>query len=951
MRLSSLLFSLILLPIAVGCSESDVTGTGVPDAGNPGQVGGHGKLSIDTSLSENQVLAGESVHVTCTVRDEAGDTVDTPTGLFIKPADGLQVADHTLTTSKPGTWKIGCKVLDPPIVDLDFETLVVGQGKPVKVEALVEPGTVGTGDQAQVTCIVTDALGTELDEPTSVIADGLEIDDHTISGTTPGTYEVRCVVDEYPKIQNIPGSLIIEAAVPATIELAVTPVKEIYDPGNNVTFTWIVKDAYGNEIPDAAATLTAPEDGIKHLQDTKYKLLVDGHYTFTVTLDPPSAPLSDALTLIVDGLAPEIVIDWPERGATIQGGAKDDVIVKGHIVDAGGVASFAINGQPVPVAEDGAFTFPMTPKWGLNLIDATAVDIAEHETRISPTYYYSTAFLPYDGATAGDVKLPDAVALLLGQDFLDDGVHDPAHPDDVATLMEMVLSLLDLNSLIPPLNLPSFGTSLPDIINFSIPGPAGTNIDLVGDLAFDVVIGQPQFGGPTVSLDSREGGIDMGLGMGTDAKPAFLLPITIELSAPVTMTVGIAGGSFDIDVVGKATIATGVQIKHIGVVTKLDIALDPGGQAQISVADIEIQLQGVGVVPITELVVDFGDLQLIPFLPPIPLKIDLIQFIPGIAGLFDNLVLDPFISAIEPQISGLFEPLVDQLIGAVLTPLFDALNLETTLPIPGLTGGPDTELGMAIGLSSIKFTDDGGTIGLGWGWATPKGVERDPLGMPLRDGCLNGTGDAPFAYSWERSAAAAGRTDSLNELLFSLWWSGMLNNTLDLSSLGGGGGGGGGFNLDGVIITPTMLLPPLANDCSKGLNEVQIGDMYLDLNVNVGGFAIDATVIMDMAVQVNFTGGPDGISLQIGQFTLMDIEVVDVGGGLGGLFDVEDLLLGTLIPLIKDNVEGLTLGPIPLPGIPLDGLLPGIPAGTQLLLGDFSVAKQPGYTIIGGDLQ
>ncbi|GMV40416.1 MAG: hypothetical protein AMXMBFR64_21320 [Myxococcales bacterium] len=953
MRLSRLLLSVLVF--SLGCSESDVTGAGEPDAGDPGPVGGHGKLTIDTKLSDNQVYAGQTVDVTCTVRDGSGEAVDKPTGLFIKPGEGLTVTDHALLTTKPGTWKVACKLLDPPIVDLDMETLVVVKGAPIKVEAKVDPASVGAGEQAQVTCIVTDALGNVLDEPTSVVAEGLTVDDHSISGTTPGTYEVRCVVDEHPKLENIPGSLVIEAAVPATIELSVTPVKSIYDPGNNVTFSWVVKDAFGNEIPDAPATLVGPTEGVKHLQDTKYKLLVDGHHTFTVTLDPPGPPLSDSLTLIVDGLAPEIVIDWPERGATIQGGATDDVVIQGHIVDAGGVKSFSINGQPVPLTEDGSFTFPMSPKWGLNLIDAKAVDIADHESRISPTYYYSTAFLSYEGATAGDVKLPDSVALLLGQPFLDDGDHDPAHPNDVATLLEMVLSLLDLNSLIPPINLPGFGTTLPGIINFSIPGPAGTTIDLAGDLGFEVIIGQPQLGSFTVSLDSREGGIDMGLGLGSEAKPAFLLPITIEVSVPVTMGITFdlpfGGGqqTIELDVVGKATIATGVQIKHIGVVTRLDIALAPGGQAEVSVADIEIQLQGVGVVPIKELVIDFGDLQLIPFLPPIPLKFDLLQFIPGITDLFDFLVLDPLIQAIEPQISGLIEPLIDQAIGAVIEPLFAALNLETTLPLPSLTGGPDMELGMAIGLSSIQFTDDGGTIGLGWGWATPKGVDRQPLGMPLRDGCLNGTGDGPFAYSWERSVGAAGRTDSLNELLFSLWWSGMLNNTLDLSGLGGGGGGG--FSLDGVVITPTMLLPPLANDCSKGPNEVQVGDMYLDLDVNLGGFAIKAKIIMDLAVQVNFVGGPDGISLQIGQFTLLDIEVLDVGGGLGALFDVEDLLLGTLVPMIKDNVEGLTLGPIPLPGIPLDGILPGVPPGTEFLIGDFKVGKQPGYTIIAGDAQ
>ena len=963
---SILRFSAIASLLALAaCSEEGITGTTTPveDTGASDLVKVQEKLGLDTMLSEHTVLAGEKVVVTCVVHDQDGKEVDKPTGVWLSPEQGLTLSDHTLVTSVPGKFKVACTLLDPKMVDLDFQTLTVMDGPPVQVEAKVDPDTIAAGDPASVTCTVTDALGTVLEETTSVIADGMTVDDHEVSATEPGTYEVRCVVEGYPKLKSIPDDVTVEAAVPATIELTVTPDKEVYDQGDLATFSWTVEDAYGNLLEDVPATLTAPTEGVKEINEVKYKLLKDGYYTFTVTLDPPNEPLQDSVTLLVDFSDPEVVITWPERGETIEGGAKEDVMIQGTVTDAGGIDSFEINGQAVELAGDGSFTFPMPPKWGMNVIIAVAKDKVGHETRITPTYYYSTAFLSYEGASAGDVKLDDGLTLLLGQAFLDDGDHDPTHPNDLATIVEGLLGSLDLGSLIPTLNIPGFGSTLPGIVNFSFPGPAGTTIDMQGDLAFELVVGQPTLGKPTVSLDSRDGGIDMGLGLGKEGSSAFVLPLTLELSVPVTLTINFTNPltgneeQLPFDVTGKASVKTGLQIVHIGVLTKLDIALAPGGQAEVNVADIEFQMDGVGLVPIEEIIIDFGDLQILPFLPPIPLKVDLMQFFPQIAGLMSNLVLDPFIDAIEPQISGLIEPLIDQAVGAVVQPLFDALNLETALPLPNLLGGAGADpidLLLALGLTSISFTDDGGQVGLGIGLGADKGVDRFPLGVPLRDGCLNGTGDGIFEYGWERSVGLASKTDVVNELLFALWWSGSLNNTLDPSALGalGGGGGGGGLSLDGVVLTPDFLLPPIANDCNKaGLIEIQVGDLYLDLNVNAYGFAVDATMYADISIQAFILTGPDGITLKLGDFTVLDLEVLEVGGGLGGLFDVEALIKETLVPMLVDNVAGLELGPIALPPIDLGGLLPGVPPGTAFQLGELEVTKQSGYLIFAGDLQ
>ena len=60
-----------------------------------------------------------------------------------------------------------------------------------------------------------------------------------------------------------------------------------------------------------------------------------------------------------------------------------------------------------------------------------------------------------------------------------------------------------------------------------------------------------------------------------------------------------------------------------------------------------------------------------------------------------------------------------------------------------------------------------------------KDIQRDPLGAIRRDGCLSGMADE-FTYGWDHSIGLALKTDAVNALIFSIWWSGFLNGPLDL---------------------------------------------------------------------------------------------------------------------------------------------------------------------------
>ena len=73
------------------------------------------------------------------------------------------------------------------------------------------------------------------------------------------------------------------------------------------------------------------------------------------------------------------------------------------------IETFEVGGISVPVAEDGSFQTVMLPQWGVNLIDAWAEDEYGNQSKLSPSFQYSSQYLGYADATLEDViqgKLP-----------------------------------------------------------------------------------------------------------------------------------------------------------------------------------------------------------------------------------------------------------------------------------------------------------------------------------------------------------------------------------------------------------------------------------------------------------------------------------------------------------------------------------------------------------------
>jgi hypothetical protein len=911
----------------VGCSSSDKresVSTAEPPAGTLFYL-------VDTEVSPTVVAAGETALVGCLATTGSGVEVKRLFTVSIAPEDGVRRVGAELTGQRAGTYEVACEIKDTEWRDASPAVFRVEPGAPAKVTATVAPSTIRAGESAEVTCSVEDRYGNVIpDAQTVVVASGgLAVDGSRVSTDKAGTYDIECeVVDA--KVDSLPTVLEVLATEAVTFEAWAEPKQSAYAPGDVVEIRWRATDAFGNELDvDAETRALTPitsESGVH-----RFELEEQGYHRIEAVLAAPQPPLSDTVELLCDNEGPALRILSPNRGDTIQGTPGAPVIVKGLVTDASELAWVKLNGAEITPDSDGYFEVPMTPAWGLNIIVAEARDSLGQETRLTPTFYWSTAWLPHgEGVAAADVRIPGAGVLGLSQGAMDDGVHDPAYPNDLATGMELLLGLIDINALIPSLGIPPLEIPLPNVLNFEIPLGFGISLAIAGDLNVSVEVGTPQIGPPTVGIDSRDGGVDVLLGIGNDTTPAFDWPVSLVIEAPVVATLtlpSLFGGPptlIPFELVGTSVISSGFQVQKAFIVVGVDVALSPGSELAFDLVDFAVDVEGVGAKPVTEAVIDFGTLD-VPLLGQIPLQLDLVQIAPQLFDFVSQLSLDPLWALVEPWISGALQPVIASVIESVVEPLAGLLQLDIPLPLPSLLNPEETvELTLSVAPDTVLFDDLGGAFGLGVGLTAPKGIARQPLGMPLRGACEAGSGTTQPTVDGARDVQVGWSLDAFNALTFAFWWSGALEGPIDLSALGSGTG----IPLDSLVVTPTFYLPAIVSDCGPEGSQLQLGDMYLEIEASVLGFTVTADVFLDLSMGIALTADAQGYTLTLGEFSQLDLEIDEVTGGFGGLFDIGELLEDFLIPFLTDSLPGTPIGPIPLPPLDLGALIPGVPSAS-----------------------
>lgn len=908
---------------------------------------------VETKLDDNTVAAGKEVQVTCTVKNLDGETVEWETEVLVDPADGLETAGHTLTTKLQGEYAVACMATGLPIVDKTPEILTVSAGLPALVRATIKEETVQAGTEVPVLCTVEDKHGNVLDYGAVIDPqEGIVVQETSIIPMQVGEYDIYCSAthEDLDGLEKIPDHLIVEGGELAQLLLKPKPKKTFYAVGDKVSIEVSGADEYGNEVEgELDAVITPPEDMAQ--ADDKYEFLTEGEFTFTAHLEEPLEDVTGELTLVCDESGPDILVFKPERGATLDG---DKMIsVEGNIADViNSTVELEINSISVPVDEEGNFYHVVQADPGMNMLEIKGWDGFGLQSKVVQSFFYSTDWVDYSTGDINDALLEKTLIVFLGQNFLDDGDHDKEHIDDLATLVELILGGLDLQSLLGN-GAPIVDTEIPGLVSFPLQFQ-GFEFLIEGGVGVKVWVDEVSFAAPYVSILTKEGGVDMLISFsGSPEDPGVYVQYTLGLSFVLEVSSSLNGSElFSAGIAPGVVVSSIASLETLLVETSLAINKNVGEELSVSVGNLSVDLAGIHFEPLEDLLIDLGPVmfnnQEVFTLPQIPLG----NLISGINDFLNQYIIDPVLNFIIPLALDLLEPIIENQVSSLLADVLNQFEFTLPIPIPELPGssGP-VEIEFKTKLSSVHFHPDGGELSLATAFMSQKGVDREVLGSLLRAGCLGGNyGDPQFNES-EKMALAA-HQDMVNELLFSLWWAGGLALSLDDSLFGSIDLGG--FGLTNLKVGTEFWLPPLLNDCTaKGMVEVQIGDLLIKPSFSLMGAPVAIEMFMTAALDATLFGQGSEIGLEILGFTQIGTQIVSIEGDLGplgGMFDIEELVENILVPMIIEQVSNLSLGSFPLPEIDLGTLLPGIPPGTTLSLGNLVIDMHKGYLLIGGEL-
>ncbi len=433
-----------------------------------------------------QVVAGTAVDVTCTAADAYGNVIGEGFSLQVEPAGQTVGTGTKLVPKKAGTWQIACQVQG--VADTTPVSLTVTNDVPRHLFTVLDPGQMVAGGASALTCVANDAFGNvvenfpfALDNDPAITVKGLYL-----SCTKAGLHKVQCVPESLAWDLFIlhPATLTVVPGPPKTLNLTQVPWKPVYKNEEKVQFLSAVQDAFGNLVPTAKVDLsvTSPAKGFKKIDDTTIKFNVDATYAVHGEVVDFPQVFKD-LAIVVDGTAPLLTLDFPPWGSTLT--EKPSVQLKGTAGDAGaGLKSLKVSKTSLFVdpAQKNAFASSVpcmtdddckdsgkcvgdpadkrcsVSTWisqeqaqhGLNAVRADAEDMGGEKAKATRGFYFSGKYYPTDAATPKGALVPDGMQVFLGKDFLDDGVHDPAHPNDLATIMEVAIGGLDVGTLLPP---------------------------------------------------------------------------------------------------------------------------------------------------------------------------------------------------------------------------------------------------------------------------------------------------------------------------------------------------------------------------------------------------------------------------------------------------------------------------------------------------------------------
>lgn len=245
-------------------------------------VTGGDATALDLTLSAAGVETGDAIgdlqpetEVTAniTITDGALNPIG-PEVVIVTDAPGAVVAGNRIVgVQAAGTWRVAASVPGTTVADIATMTFVGGE--PAEMVVTLSDDTTTAGEPVVATATVLDAYGNVV---ASSPGDGADRIGFTLApspaapagGVVDNTFTVESPVGRYEVVGTIDrdDSLGASAAVtfvpatPVAIELTLTgdSADGVIAAGDDVTYTYVATDAYGNVTPDpVSVTVTDPD--------------------------------------------------------------------------------------------------------------------------------------------------------------------------------------------------------------------------------------------------------------------------------------------------------------------------------------------------------------------------------------------------------------------------------------------------------------------------------------------------------------------------------------------------------------------------------------------------------------------------------------------------------------------------------------------------------------------
>ncbi len=671
-------FAVFVAALLLACGGGDATHDagedGAPDAG----AGTGDELGVRTIVPDTTLTAGQRVGASCELVDPSGELEQGDAGApdvsfsmyYEHPDSFAEDDDERVIATRAGTAQVRCAAHSLGLEDPEPVELEIVPGAPKRAVTELASKVATAGEPTDVSCRAFDAFENEVTEFSRSLATspstGATAEDGTIVATSAEPYEVSCVVPGAEQTDS--DFLEVLPALPASLSASLSPERDAYAIGDQVSVSASARDEFGNRVEDADLVYDA-SPSVPSPSAGRFAFDTDGAFTLTVEVTSEThddLTLSEELSVAVNTGGPAIECLRADDPAELSSAYMIDqapnstLLVPVHVDDDFDVASVKMNGGSASFNADlGVYERGVPVSYGMNFVDVVAEDELGEENSKTCTFLAASHF------TDEDAHMSGALGLRLDPRAVSGG--EPDAIDSVNDVLHLVLS----------------SDALIDMVDDGITAanPVNDGNWCEPDVTYES--GSISWDPPSVSSELIDDG----------------LRVTVELS-DVELTVDGSGTvccwfGTTVDVTADVIEAT----------VDFDLGLDSGGvlragvqgEPSISVGDVSLSASG-----------------LCGFL------VNLLE------GFFSGTVADAVQDALGDFIETDVGPMLDELVSSL-----DIDTIGQSFEVPRLDGSGTIDLAFGLDLSSLDIVSERFLLGIGTRFSpTSAAHNRDSLGVP-----------------------------------------------------------------------------------------------------------------------------------------------------------------------------------------------------------------------------